>query len=115
MSQKISILLLGGNTSKAEVSSLFVNADTTTVDGLKSAKKFGLVQSGKVDTIYTPLIYEANELFDQNHQGRLFTVFRHPIERAISMFKYLQYVSVYQAKEISYLSNFSESLFMLTL
>jgi len=76
------------------VASRFINVDTTTSTGLKRAKALGLAQSGKVDAIYTPLIFEADILFDPEHQGRLFTIFRHPVERAKSMFKYLQYVSL---------------------
>jgi len=88
---KISVVRIGGDAAKGEVASRFVNVDTTTSTGLKRAKALGLAQSGKVDAIYTPLIFEADILFDPDHQGRLFTIFRHPVERAKSMFKYLQY------------------------
>jgi hypothetical protein len=91
-SQKLSIVRVGGDATKGEVSSRFVNVDTSTVEGLQRAKKLGLAQSGKLNAIYTPLIYEANDLFDEGHQGRLFAIFRHPIDRAISIFRYLQYV-----------------------
>jgi len=88
---KISVVRIGGDAAKGEVASRFVNVDTTTSTGLKRAKALGLAQSGKVDAIYTPLIFEADILFDPEHQGRLFSIFRHPVERAKSMFKYLQY------------------------
>lgn len=59
---------------------------------MERAKKLGLAQSGLADLIVTTYVYEANDLFDTQHRGRLFSVFRHPVDRAISMFHYLQYV-----------------------
>lgn len=50
----------------------------------------GFADSGLADAVVTPFIYEANDLFTPTAKGRLFTVFRHPIDRAISMFYYLQ-------------------------
>ena len=50
----------------------------------------GFADSGLGDAVVTPFIYEANDLFTPTAKGRLFTVFRHPIDRAISMFYYLQ-------------------------
>mmetsp|Transcript_7837 Transcript_7837/g.11970 ORF Transcript_7837/g.11970 Transcript_7837/m.11970 type:complete len:643 (-) Transcript_7837:175-2103(-) len=68
----------------------FVNVDTTTVAGIERAKQMGFADSGLADAVVTPFIYEANELFTETAKGRLFTVFRHPIDRAVSMFYYLQ-------------------------
>uniref|UniRef100_A0A7S0C679 Sulfotransferase domain-containing protein n=1 Tax=Proboscia inermis TaxID=420281 RepID=A0A7S0C679_9STRA len=42
------------------------------------------------DAIVTPYIFDANPVFDAKHRGRLFTVFRHPVDRAVSLFQYLQ-------------------------
>ena len=50
----------------------------------------GFADSGLADAVVTPFIYEANDLFTPTAKGRLFTVFRHPIDRAISMFYYIQ-------------------------
>jgi hypothetical protein len=68
----------------------FVNIDATTVAGIQRAKDMGFADSGLGDTVVTPFLYEANELFTETAKGRLFTVFRHPIDRAISLFYYLQ-------------------------
>ncbi len=68
----------------------FVNIDATTVEGIQRAKDMGFADSHLGDTVVTPFIYEANELFTPTAKGRLFTVFRHPIDRAISLFYYLQ-------------------------
>eukprot|EP00549_Striatella_unipunctata_P004551 CAMPEP_0118697722 /NCGR_PEP_ID=MMETSP0800-20121206/14706_1 /TAXON_ID=210618 ORGANISM="Striatella unipunctata, Strain CCMP2910" /NCGR_SAMPLE_ID=MMETSP0800 /ASSEMBLY_ACC=CAM_ASM_000638 /LENGTH=505 /DNA_ID=CAMNT_0006597269 /DNA_START=173 /DNA_END=1690 /DNA_ORIENTATION=+ len=78
----------GGNPGQDR--SPFVNVDTTTVDGIARAKALGFADSGLADFVVTPFIYEANDLFTKTANGRLFTVFRHPVERAISMFYYIQ-------------------------
>lgn len=69
----------------------FVNTDTTTLAGLKRAKQLNLGQSELADVIVVQHLYEAESLFDDEHRGRLFAMFRHPIDRALSMFYYLQY------------------------
>merc|ERR1712129_95301 len=44
------------------------------------------------DFIYSPLFYDSATLFENSTKvkGRMFAIFRHPIERAISLFHYLQ-------------------------
>mmetsp|Transcript_39766 Transcript_39766/g.58398 ORF Transcript_39766/g.58398 Transcript_39766/m.58398 type:complete len:389 (+) Transcript_39766:2-1168(+) len=69
----------------------FVNVDPTKLAGLERAKQMGLGTSGLADTVVTRFIYESDGLFDETHKGRLFSMFRDPIDRAISMFTYLQY------------------------
>uniref|UniRef100_A0A7S4RGW3 Sulfotransferase domain-containing protein n=1 Tax=Ditylum brightwellii TaxID=49249 RepID=A0A7S4RGW3_9STRA len=61
------------------------------MEGLKHAKSLELVQSGFADIISATRAYDATDiLFDPIHQGRMFAIFRHPVERAVSMFYYLQ-------------------------
>mmetsp|Transcript_28187 Transcript_28187/g.60501 ORF Transcript_28187/g.60501 Transcript_28187/m.60501 type:complete len:219 (-) Transcript_28187:1115-1771(-) len=43
----------------------------------------------KFDVIFTQYLHAGATLFNQNHRGRMFTIIRHPIERAVSMFYYL--------------------------
>jgi len=68
----------------------FINVDTTTVAGIERAKQLGLAESGLADSIVTGFIFEAETLFSPDARGRLFTVFRHPVDRAVSLFYYLQ-------------------------
>lgn len=68
----------------------FVNVDTSTPQGILKAKSLHLAQSGKVNVIITPLVYDMANIFDANHRGRMFTMMRHPIDRVVSMFYYLQ-------------------------
>jgi hypothetical protein len=63
---------------------------TATLERLKHAKDMQLVQSGQVDVVTTQYLHAGATLFDgQQHRGRCFTLFRHPIERAVSLFHYL--------------------------
>jgi len=88
---EVAIVRIGGNAAQGQEPSPFVNVDTTTVSGLQRAKALGLAKSRLADVIVTPYIFDANGLFDSTYKGRLFTVFRHPVDRAISLFNYLQY------------------------
>ena len=69
----------------------YVNVDTSTREGLLQAASKHLVPSGKVDLIVTTDVKFAVEtLFDSHHPGRLFVLFRHPIQRLVSKFYYMQ-------------------------
>ena len=68
----------------------FVNIDSTTVAGIQRAKEMGFADSQLADIVVSPFVFETNDLFTQTAQGRFFSVFRHPIDRAISMFYYIQ-------------------------
>ncbi|KAL7482956.1 hypothetical protein ACHAW6_008606 [Cyclotella cf. meneghiniana] len=68
-----------------------VNVDTTTEEGILRAKELGLVQSKKADMIFTSDInFAVQNLFDRSNKGRVFAFFRHPIDRLVSKFYYLQ-------------------------
>jgi hypothetical protein len=70
----------------------FVNIDSTTPQGIQRAIEMGFPASNHLaDVVVTPYLYEANGLFTSTSKGRMFAVFRHPIERSLSLFYYLQY------------------------
>mmetsp|Transcript_33852 Transcript_33852/g.49369 ORF Transcript_33852/g.49369 Transcript_33852/m.49369 type:complete len:590 (+) Transcript_33852:154-1923(+) len=77
----------------------YLNVDTTTIEGINRAIQLGLVQSNVADLIVTPYLYESEYLFKNGGQdpregdprGRLFALFRHPVDRVISLFNYLKY------------------------
>jgi len=76
----------------------YVNVDTTTIPGIKRAIKMGLGSSGLADVIITPFLHDTEHIFTTDRKedkapqsGRLFATFRHPVARAVSLFKYLQY------------------------
>lgn len=68
----------------------FVNADPSDHLGIQRSEKMGLVTSGIADVVVSSRVLHAVTLFDAEHKGRLFTLLRDPIERAISTFYYLQ-------------------------
>ena len=89
--QEVAVVYPGGNgRRKGQDRSPFVNVDTTTLEGIADAIEMGFAESNLAKTVVTPFIYEANDLFSLNAKGRLFTVFRHPVERAVSFFYYIQ-------------------------
>ena len=68
------------NTTKLEVvtakgGSRFVNVDTTTIEGIKTAKELRLIESELVDYVVTQHLHAAAELFTENKQGRLVQIF----------------------------------------
>lgn len=69
----------------------YVNVDTTTKPGIDRAQKMGLVPSGLADIIFTgDPAYAIEQLYDEEHKGRVFGLFRHPVDRLVSKFYYLQ-------------------------
>ena len=73
----------------ADDGSAYVNVDTSTAEGIQKAKSVGLVESGLANVIASPHFHPAATLFNADQEGRCFTMMRHPIERAVSMFHYL--------------------------
>lgn len=68
-----------------------VNVDTTIKPGILRAREMGLVQSHTSDLIFTmEPQFAGQELYDEEHKGRFLALFRHPVDRALSMFFYLQ-------------------------
>ena len=71
-----------------------VNVDTTVVPGMERAKKLGLAESRLAEVLFTPLLIEtADIILDKNHKGRMFAMFRHPLDRAVSQFYYLRHAT----------------------
>mmetsp|Transcript_2323 Transcript_2323/g.3021 ORF Transcript_2323/g.3021 Transcript_2323/m.3021 type:complete len:474 (+) Transcript_2323:40-1461(+) len=65
----------------------YVNVDTYSYPGLRRAKFLNLVKSKLPDVVVSNLPPDdVSEMFASSHQARLFTILRHPVERAISVF-----------------------------
>lgn len=74
----------------SEGDSRFVNVDVTTISGIERAEQQGLVTMPMLNFIVSGrLIEAADHIFTPNHRGRLFSIFRHPVERMVSMKEYL--------------------------
>jgi len=68
----------------------YVNVDITTPEGILKASQRGFASSTLADVAFTPLLTESAESLLQENSGRMFAVFRHPVERVVSIFHYLQ-------------------------
>ncbi|KAL7540405.1 hypothetical protein ACHAWF_006672 [Thalassiosira exigua] len=68
----------------------YVNVDMSNPEGITHAKYMGLGQSGLANVVMTSWLDQTAAVFDTDHKGRCFTLLRHPIRRAISMFYYLK-------------------------
>jgi len=66
----------------------FINVDTTTSEGIKRAVSLGLAESDMADVVISPIINDTAYLFNEKHQGRMFAIFRNPIQRSANMFYY---------------------------
>ena len=70
-----------------------INVDTTTQEGILRAQELGLASSKdpQVDLVVSgEFDFAASHLFSGTHRGRVFAMFRHPVQRLESLFYYLQ-------------------------
>ena len=75
----------------------YVNVDVSQPDGIQHAHDLGFASSGLADVALSSRFHNAAILFTPNDsaqsdvaKGRCFTLLRHPVKRAISMFYYLR-------------------------
>jgi hypothetical protein len=76
----------------------YINVDTTTKEGIERAKVLALSSSGMADVIYTSLLQDVSSVFTTLNQGRMFVLFRHPVEREMARFRYLRVGSYAETK-----------------
>jgi hypothetical protein len=92
-----------------EDGSKFVNVDATTLEGLDRAHHLGFQRLKPAQIVFTGFLPQATtRLFDTNNRASIFSIFRHPTERAMSMFYYLQDA----AWEPTYQSKFKDMTFL---
>jgi hypothetical protein len=71
--------------------SSYVNVDTATPAGIEHAKKMDLMGSSLADVMFSPLVYEVlSQLYSRSSKAKLIVVLRHPVNRAIAMYRYLK-------------------------
>jgi len=68
----------------------YVNVDMSSPGGITHAKDMGFGQSGLANVVMTSWFDQTASVFDDDNKGRCFTLLRHPIRRAVSMFYYLK-------------------------
>ena len=67
----------------------FVNVDLSMEAGIDRAARLDLVGSRLADVIISPDLPQAARVFTDRNKGRMFAIFRHPVDRAVSMYYYL--------------------------
>ena len=77
--------------------SRYVNVDMSNLAGIAHAADLEFASSGMADVVITSWLDETASIFDtssgnssDHYKGRCFTLLRHPIRRAISLFYYLK-------------------------
>lgn len=65
-----------------------LNMDTSSPDGLQFSFANQIVNSDKVDVIVSNYFLSGAALFTDVHYGKTFTILRHPIDLALSLFHY---------------------------
>eukprot|EP00591_Stephanopyxis_turris_P016685 CAMPEP_0195537986 /NCGR_PEP_ID=MMETSP0794_2-20130614/49023_1 /TAXON_ID=515487 /ORGANISM="Stephanopyxis turris, Strain CCMP 815" /LENGTH=239 /DNA_ID=CAMNT_0040671895 /DNA_START=35 /DNA_END=751 /DNA_ORIENTATION=- len=93
MASEVGVFFGHENDEKLEVfehaGNKFVNVDTTSPAGIEKAKRLNLASSGLPQVIISSYLQEISTVFTPDHQGRIFTLLRHPVDRAVSMLGYL--------------------------
>ena len=64
----------------------FANVDTSNPDGIAASKSLRVGSSPRVDLVSSPYLWEMAGMFDERHRGYAVAVFRHPVERAASLY-----------------------------
>jgi len=83
--QELKVMELGSKQIK------YVNVDTSSPGGIEHAREMSLASSGLADVVLCSRVYHATEqIFTMDNRGRMFAFFRHPVERAVSLFHFTQ-------------------------
>lgn len=67
-----------------------MNADLTTPEGIQRANTLGLTSTRLADVIVSPYLHSiSSDIFSSSSPGRMFAIFRNPIDRALGVYYYL--------------------------
>ena len=65
-----------------------LNVDLTTPEAIVVARGYNVADSGLADVFISQLAVEGSTVFSTYHMGRAFTIMRHPVILATSLFYY---------------------------
>lgn len=82
----------------------FANVDTSHPLGIEQAKALQVGQSDQIDFISSPYLWNLADAFDEAHKGYMIAMFRHPIDRAASLYHSMMKSSQYATQVGSYIS-----------
>jgi len=69
---------------------MYLNVDISTSEGIQRAVQMGFSSTNLVDVAISSLLHDSAPLFSPSKKGRIFTMFRHPVDRMVSMFYFMQ-------------------------
>ena len=65
-----------------------MNVDFGYLRGIQQAKEWNMASSGMVDVAVSSYLHQALDVFTSTNSARVFTIFRHPIQRMVSDYYY---------------------------
>ena len=74
----------------------FANVDMSNPDGIARAKSLNVGHSDRIDLISSPYLYDVASIFEPENKGFMVAMFRHPIERAVSLYYNMRKNSHYE-------------------
>jgi hypothetical protein len=75
--------------SHGDYNATYVNVDTKSLDGIERAKRLNLTATQFSDVIISPHLFPVVRLFNMSYPGRMFSLFVHPIDRAVAFKHYI--------------------------
>jgi len=85
----------------------FATVDLSNPDGIAIAKSLNVGLSDRVDLISSPYLWDTAGIFDGYHKGYMLAMFRHPIERATSLYFSMRKNPQYE-KQVASLSSIEQ-------
>ncbi|GFH51283.1 hypothetical protein CTEN210_07760 [Chaetoceros tenuissimus] len=88
--------IMGGHDADTELGlvnmggQMYVNVDISTSQGIQRAVNMGFARQNVADVAISSLLHDSAPLFDVTRKGKIFTMFRHPVDRMVSMFYFMQ-------------------------
>lgn len=68
----------------------YLNVDISTSEGITRAVQMGFSSTNLVDVAMSSLLHDSAPLFSPSKKGKIFTMLRHPVDRMVSMFYFMQ-------------------------
>mmetsp|Transcript_53792 Transcript_53792/g.114279 ORF Transcript_53792/g.114279 Transcript_53792/m.114279 type:complete len:492 (-) Transcript_53792:27-1502(-) len=85
----------------------FASVDLSNPEGIELAKVLNVGQSERVDLVSSPYLWDSAGLFDEVHKGYMVAMFRHPIERAVSLYYSMRKKTQYE-KQVGSLTSIEQ-------
>ena len=78
--------------------SMFANVDLTNPRGIAIARSKNIARDERIDLISSAYLFDSADLFTPESRGYMIAIFRHPIERAVSLYNSLRTNKLFATK-----------------